>query len=178
MSNLFTWEGGTYGYFEDVDDLQSGSAAADRAMVWDGSQYRKVWQRPNDWRLVNSATHRGTGNVYNTITSMVADAGYPGTETFGSGLLVPEQCPPFSATITATVNYSGGIAVSTNVRILMNGGEVLATSANGSGGSATVTAYVWVYPLDYFELQFRGEGQLFQYPTVNTATLTLLAQNY
>ena len=142
--------------------------------VYSGSNV--IWERPNVWGLRTTSSNSGTGNSYNQVTSLNLNGDYPRTVGDSNRLHVPAHCPSsFQVTVSARGSYSGGMLPSTNLRIIHNGSNVATSGNNDLNVSATRT----VSPGDWFSLQFRGEGQLFNRPSLNSgATLTVTPIGY
>lgn len=150
-----------------VDVWHEGGPVAE---VWD--ENRLVWERPALWRLRTTSNLTGSGNTYLTVTSVEADTGR--TVMAAHRILVPNRCPDsFSALIVATGSVSGGTLPQSNLRIIHNGANV-ATSGNTSSGTVSTSATRLLAPGDTIEMHYRGEGQFFNRPRLNSgATLAV-----
>ena len=145
------------------------------AEVWD--ENRLVWERPGLWRFRTTSSLTGNGNSYLSVSSVAADT--PRTRMDGQRLVVPNKCPDsFSAVIVASGSVSGGTLPQSNLRIVHNGANV-STSGNASSGSVSTSTTRVLRPGDSIELQYRGEGQLFNRPTLAAgATVTVSPVGY
>lgn len=100
--------------------------------------------------------------VYNTFVTLniTADTtNYPGS-TVTSGTQLNSGGTKASATIAASVPFSGGFfGGGGTIRVLLNG-TVIATGAeaSGSGGTATVSTTHAIASTDYVQVQFEANG--------------------
>lgn len=120
------------------------------------------------YQMTKSGTQAGQGTGYNTLTGMVADAGYPGTIVDNSAALrIPDGLPSYPAVVRAEVPHTGGTPPRYGQSQIYMNGSLVATGAqqSASPGTSTVEWSGSVQAGDYFVIQWRGEGNFFNRPT-------------
>lgn len=123
---------------------------------------------PTIFRMYKTNTTAGSGTSYNSLGGMVIDPAY-GAANVNSGvaLEIPSGIAPYTAVVRAEVPHTGGTVPRYGQTRISRNGVVVATGAQQSASPGTSFAE-WTGTVqggDWYVIEWRGEGNLFNRPT-------------
>ncbi|UJE15692.1 hypothetical protein SEA_LIGMA_37 [Gordonia phage Ligma] len=176
------WRGNGAG-FSELFAMRVGAGGVGertRLAYWNGSAYVYRWEEPMVYGFITQSTLAGSGASYGGIAGAnpVADSAYPYT-VFSSGIVIPPQCPVYSANLHAEFSHTGGtVPRYGQVRIHVNGNVVVeGNSQSASPGTSIADTNMDVAPGDVITCQWRGEGNFFNRPTLSAGAWCRVTPN-
>ena len=111
------------------------------------------------------ATQYGIGNVYYIMDNMEAAPGYPPEVVIDGKIVIPDHVQPYAATVTASIQWSGGYSPRVNARIMLGSTDIVTGPEVTSGGYAYASVDRIITPGETYSLFWRGHGSFATYPT-------------
>lgn len=119
-----------------------------------------------DYKIIKGGSNqKGVGNSYNAVTNMYVAPGYPPEVVIGGKIVIPDHVQPYAATVTALIQWSGGVLPKVNARIMLGSTAIVTGPESNSGNVAYASVDRIITPGETYSLFWRGEGSFFSYPS-------------
>lgn len=123
---------------------------------------------PPIFRMYKTNTQNGNGTSYSSLNGMVIDPAYgPATVANNVALEIPADLPAYTGTVRAEVYHTGGTSPRYGQTRITRNGSVVSTGSQQSSSPGTSSAE-WTGTVqggDWYTIEWRGEGNLFNRPT-------------
>ena len=99
------------------------------------------------------------------MDNMVVAPGYPPEVVINGKIVIPDHVQPYAATVTASIQWSGGYSPKVNARIMLGSTNIVTGPEVTSGGYAYASVDRIITPGETYSLFWRGEERSFIWPS-------------
>ena len=96
---------------------------------------------------------------------MYVAPGYPPEVVIGGKIVIPAHVQPYTATVTALIEWSGGASPQVNARIMLGSTAIVTGPTANSGNVAYASVDRIITPGETYSLFWRGEERSLRWPS-------------